>query len=42
VRIAGSAAISGEDWNDIEQLRLRLWLQQHEACAPEFIARTEQ
>ena len=34
--------MSDDDWSDIEELRHRLWLQEHEAVAPEFAARTEQ
>ena len=36
------SVMSDDDWSDIEELRHRLWLQQHEAVAPEFAARTEQ
>jgi len=35
-------AMSDADWSDIEQLRHRLWLQQHEPVSPEFITETEQ
>ena len=32
--------MSDQDWSDIEELRHRLWLQEHEPCALEFLART--
>jgi hypothetical protein len=29
------------DWGDIEELRHRLWLQQHEAVSEEFVTQTQ-
>jgi hypothetical protein len=34
--------MSDQDWWDIEELRHRLWLQQHEPVAAEFVGRTKQ
>jgi hypothetical protein len=35
------AAMSDADWSNIEQLRHRLWLQQHENVSEDFVAETE-
>jgi len=33
--------MSDSDWADIEELRHRLWLQQHQSVSADFVAQTE-
>ena len=33
--------MTDSDWADIEELRHRLWLQQHESVSEDFVAQTQ-
>jgi len=45
VRVGSEAEkriVSDADWSEIEELRHRLWLQQHHPASADFVKRTEQ